>query len=285
MTDEHVIMCRGACVRIQDGEVEVLEEPRVLKCPLNEALYGIVGSDKETLKKIVEAKIKTFGLCCESRIFDDASVVPYGTSEIIKVAMESGLLECAVVVSDGAGTIITSNPSLVQSIGARLTGIVRTSPIASVMKYVGEKQGVILDANTAKINQLEGFKKAVDIGYRKIAVTVAGFRAKEISEVRSFADSVGIRPLIFSICNTCVEGEDATHLLKADVVCASASRIVREKVGSKAIMQLGVAIPVFVLTQEGKRIILEYLLSFKDEIVVFRDQLPYLVPSREPVLK
>ncbi|MCX8162097.1 MAG: DUF2099 family protein, partial [Candidatus Bathyarchaeota archaeon] len=71
-----------------------------------------------------------------------------------------------------------------------------------------------------------------------------------------------------------------------DVVCASASRLIREIVGSKAVMQLGVAIPVYALTRLGKKLLLSYLTVFEDRIVVFRvHSLPYIVEGRMPIAK
>ncbi|MDI6847985.1 MAG: DUF2099 family protein, partial [Candidatus Bathyarchaeia archaeon] len=76
------------------------------------------------------------------------------------------------------------------------------------------------------------------------------------------------------------------HIAKADVVCASASKILRTKIGNKALLQLGVTIPVYALTEKGKRLVLAYLAEFKDKLVVFRTgRLPYLVESRGPRLK
>jgi hypothetical protein len=34
-------------------------------------------------------------------------------------------------------------------------------------------------------------------------------------------------------------------IAKADIACASASKIIRNEIGKKALLQLGVAIPVF----------------------------------------
>jgi len=90
---------------------------------------------------------------------------------------------------------------------------------------------------------------------------------------------------VFSVCNTCVREEALKYLFKADLVWGSASRIVREKIGPKALLQLGVAIPVYALTSKGKELILEYLKEFKDKVVIFRSKLPYRAPDKEPRLR
>ncbi|MCD6240604.1 DUF2099 family protein, partial [Candidatus Bathyarchaeota archaeon] len=170
-TGEHEIYCCGARVKIKDGKIEVLTKPRISYCPLHEALYGTKRIDEEAVKQSVQMKIRKFGFCCENRIFDDSMVVPYGSSEIIRVCMEKKLLDCAVTVCEGAGTVITANPSLVQAIGARLTGIIKTSPIKGIIKHIKEEKGIILNEASAKIDQAEGVLKAANLGYKRVAVT------------------------------------------------------------------------------------------------------------------
>ena len=287
---EHELFCCGARVRICNSKVTVLSEPRLVYCPLHEALYGTKTIDKATVKKSVEAKISGFGLCCESRIFDDNLVVPYGASEILSVCLEYGLLDCAIVVCDGAGTVITENSKLVQAIGARLTGIIKTSPLKQVIKFIEKSNGVVLDSTTARIDQLEGVKHAAEkLGCKRIGVTVASFQSVAVEKIRNFERSHekdGVKVAIFSVCNTCASQADVKRILRADVVCASASKLVREQIGPKALMQLGVGIPVFVLTDFGKSLALKYMEHFSDRLVVFRRKtLPYLVEEREPKLK
>jgi len=204
---------------------------------------------------------------------------------MIKVCMESGLLDCAVVVCDGAGTVITPNPSLVQGIGARLTGVVKTSPIPSVVRHIERNNGVVLDPASARINQLKGVRKAAKMGYRNIAATVAGFQAQQITKIRRAEKKLRIEATVFSVCNTCATQEDAAHIADADIVCASASEIIRQQIGPRAIMQVGVTIPIFAVTERGKKTILTYLSGFSDKIVAFRTHLPYLVEGRGPKLK
>jgi len=285
MVCEHEISCCGARVKICGDRVEVLSEPRILHCPLHAALYEVKSIDKETVKKTVETKMRTYGFCCEHRVFDDSIVVPYGASEMIKVCMEQGLLQCAVIVCEGAGTVITSNPSLVQGIGARLTGIIKTSPIREIIQHIETHKGVVLDPMSAKIDQVEGVKKAVELDFKEIAVTVPSFQAGEIAEIRKIEEKEGVNTTVFSVCNTCATEEDATYIEAADIVCASASQILRERIGPKALMQIGVTIPIFALTQRGKKVVLNYLTRFNDKIVAFRSRLPYLVDGRGPTLK
>lgn len=251
---EHEIYCCGARVRISKKGVEVLSEPLVEYCPLHQASYGTKQIDAEAVKKSVEVKIAGFGFCCGSRGFNSEPVVAYGASEMMRFWLEKGLMECAVIVCEGAGTVITSNGKLVQGIGARLTGIIKTSPIKEIIEKIRNSGGVVLDESSALIDQLEGVEKALDLGFRRIAVSVAGFQSKAISEIRKLEDAAQADVLIFSVCNTCISNTDVTYIAKADIACASASKILREEIGKKALLQLGVIIPVYALTDKGKNL-------------------------------
>ncbi len=281
---EHEVYCCGARVRIKDGKIEVLTKPRVIYCPLHEALYGTRRIDEEAVKQSIQIKIRNFGFCCENRIFDDSMLVPYGSSEIIRVCMEKKLLDCAVTVCEGAGTVITANSSLVQAIGARLTGIIKTSPIKGIIEKIKKEKGIILDETTAKIDQAEGVLRAASLGYERIAVTIASFLSKSMEKIREIEKERGVKVVIFSVCNTCASEEDVERILShADIVCASASKIIREKIGPEARIQLGVTIPVFALTELSKKLILAYLEKFKEKLVIFRvSRLPYQVEGKGP---
>jgi putative methanogenesis marker protein 8 len=283
---EHEIYCCGARVRISEKGVEVLTEPLVECCPLHEVLYGTKHIDAETVRKTVKMKISGFGFCCGNRAFKAEAVVAYGASEMMRVWLEKRLVDCAVVVCEGAGTVITANDRLVQGIGARLTGIIRTSPIHEVIERIEADGGTVLDKATARISQLDGVKRAFNLGFRHVAVSVAGFQANAISEIRDFVSDADLDVLIFSVCNTCVDKTDVEHIAKADVACASASKMVRREIGSKALLQLGVTIPVYALTEKSKRLVLAYLSAFKDRLVVFRTgRLPYLAKDKGPRLR
>jgi putative methanogenesis marker protein 8 len=283
---EHEIYCCGARVRISEKGVKVLTKPTLEYCPLHEALYGTKKIDVETVRKTVKKKISGYGFCCANRIFDAEPVVAYGASEMMRTWLDKGLIDCAVVVCEGAGTVITANGELVQSIGARLTGIVKTSPIREIIERIEADGGVILDKSKARIDQAEGAKRAIDLGSRRIAVSVAGFQAKAVSEIRLLEASAKANVLVFSVCNTCIGETQVKHIAKADIACAGASKILRQRIGTKALMQLGVTIPVFALTERGKRLILAYLTQFKDKLVIFKtNQSPYKAKDRGPKLK
>ena len=282
----HAINCCGSKVQISRQGVNVLTEPLVKFCPLHASLYGSTEIDAATVKNSVERKIKMYGFCCRNRRFDDDPMVAYGASEMMSLWLDKGLIDCGVVVCEGAGTVLTANGKLIQGIGARLTGIIKTSPVKDVIEHIKENEGAVLDEVNARIDQVEGVKKAVDKGFKRVAVTVASFQAEAITEIRKIESVIGSEVTIFSVCNTLAKNRDVKHIAKADVACASASKILRQDIGSKALLQVGMTIPVYALSQKGKELILAYLASFKDKLVIFRtNSLPYDAKGKGPVLK
>jgi len=89
--------------------------------------------------------------------------------------------------------------------------------------------------------------------------------------------------LIFSTCNTVVGENEVKFLKEADIVCASASQTVREKIGPKALIQLGVTIPVFVLTDIGKRLVLAYIQECEEPLLISRVKMPFILEDKQPV--
>lgn len=253
---------------------------------MHETLYGTKRIDAQTVQNCVGKKVQGFGFCCRDRCFDTDPMVAYGASEMMNVWVERGFIDCAVVVCEGAGTVLASNGKLIQGIGARLTGIIKTSPILGTIEHVEHCGGVVFDKTGARIDEVEGVKRAFSLGFKHIAVSIAGFQARAINGIRNFEKTSKANVLIFSVCNTRVSKEDVKHVVKADVVCASASTILRKEIGRNALLQVGVTIPVYALTQRGKDLVLAYLSVFKDKLVAFRTvQLPYEVRGRGPKLK
>ena len=62
--------------------------------------------------------------------------VAFGASEIMMSGLLSGFLNASVIACDGAGTVISNNPELVQGIGGRMPGLVKTEPIEDVINGI-----------------------------------------------------------------------------------------------------------------------------------------------------
>jgi putative methanogenesis marker protein 8 len=282
----HEIYCCGSRVKIGENGVTVLSAPVVTHCPLHESLYGTTKIDANAVKRSVEKKIERFGFCCKNRDFGFDSIVAYGASEMISVWLDKELIDCAVVVCDGAGTVITSNGKLVQGIGARLTGVIKTSPIPEVIEYIEGNGGIVLNNADARIDQVAGVKNAFAAGSKCVAVSIASFQAKAIRDIRRLEKAEGKEAVVFSVCNTLAKKADVKYISTADIACASASTVLRNEVGNKALLQVGLTIPVYALTARGKKLILDYLAVFKDKLVVFRTRgLPYEIENKGPETK
>lgn len=276
----HELLCRGARVLVEGCEVKVLTDPAVVSCPYVKAAYKIDRIDREAVRRIIEEKMRELGYFCPHRSLRSDHAVPFGSSEMISSVMGE-LLDCAVVVCDGAGSVIAWNPELVQGIGARMTGLLRTTPIPEVIERIKASGGEVLEE--PRIDQVSAVRKAVEMGFERIAVTVIGPTANVIGELREIERGSGVKLAVFSTCNTLVPEEYLRYLEMADIVCASASRLVLERIGPKALMQLGIHIPVFVLTRFGKEIVLKYLEKMKSPVVVSRARMPYVVEEKLPI--
>jgi hypothetical protein len=90
--------------------------------------------------------------------------------------------------------------------------------------------------------------------------------------------------VIFAVHNLDVAEDQAEVLAETcDVVWGCASREVREVVGKRAKLQIGISIPVYALTDSGKRLVLNRALAFDESLVMFRATLPYGPEEKFPV--
>jgi putative methanogenesis marker protein 8 len=280
---EHIFEMAGARVRVKDGKIEVLTDPTIVRCPLREDLYGCVQESRETVDKVLREHIKELGMYGPNRVLElDQKPVSFGASEIITDAMAEGLIDAAVVVCEGAGTVIVRKPEVSQAIGAHMTGLIRTEPIPEIQKGLEERESILLDRQ-GTMNQVRGCEKALEAGFKKIVVTITGLRAFESEKLRDMGKTYGFEPVILAVHNTGISESQAEILAKhCDLVWACASKWVRRTVAKKAKMQIGVSIPVFALTDMGKRLVLNRALHFDESLVIHRAGLPYLRTGRQP---
>ncbi len=277
---EHLIEVCGARVSICEGRVRVLSQPKVRYCPVYLKIHGYEKINRKKVKEIVVKQVQD-GLYTEKRVLFGDFLITFGASEILSVALESKLIDCCVIVCEGAGTVIVNDPKLVQGIGARLTGILKTSPIPEIMDRL-QKVGTTIIGNDAPINQVEGVKKAIKLGYRRVAVTVAGFESGIIPMLRNIENEEEVTLYILSVHNVGLRDVQVPNLLLSDLVWACSSNVVRKKIGPKALMQIGASIPVFALSEKGKAMALNYLMKIKAPILVTRNELPKLSTENYP---
>jgi len=281
--DEHVIEVAKARVVIKNGKVIEVGKPLVTHCPLRHEFYG--GGTKETpesIRKSVELKINEFGFFTKNRLLEyKGRDVPFGASEMLRDAMHEGLIDITVCACDGGGTVLVKSPELVQGIGARMTGLVKTSPIPETINQLENKGGIVLDPKTGAIDQMGGVKRAFSLT-KKVAVTLAGVDAEKIPLLRDYEKQANGELTILAVHTTGISPQQASMLADGcDLIWGCASKAIRE-VGATALLQIGVGIPVFALTEQGKKIIANRIVRMDTQLLVTRARLPKLVEHKQP---
>jgi putative methanogenesis marker protein 8 len=272
--DEHVIEAIGRSrIVIRDGKVVEVGEAIIKDCPLAKRFaYPIPDIEKESVKANIEHRIKAFGMCTPRReVLDNREFVGFGASEILSFGLHAGLIDAVVLACDGAGTVVVTKPALVQGIGGRMSGLVSTSPIPEVIARIEENGGLILDPDHATIDMLAGVALAAEKRFRRIAVTVA--RPDDAAVIRRIHPST----IIFGVHVTGLSRPEADTLVAAsDLVTSCASKTIREYAGPKALVQAGVAIPIFAMTKAGKELIIEKIRQGNEQVLIKPTKLPAL---------
>lgn len=252
--NRHVIEAMGKTrVVIEDGKVTDVGKPLVSYCPLFRKYRGIQEINSSAVKNNIEFRMKSFGMCTPHRELRIKDFLSFGVSEIIAMAVSKNMLDCAVVVCEGAGTVVVSDPELIQGIGGRLSAVIETTPYSEIINALG--RDFVLDPRSGKIDQFEGVCLADRLGFRKIGVTVVS--ADEASKIRV---RFGERAAIFAVHTTGASKDDALRFFDAcDIVTACASRWVREVAAERALFAVGRKIPVYAATEFGKALMLERL--------------------------
>ena len=270
--DEHIIEAVGKCrVVVRDGQVVEVGEPWIEDCPLARRFACPVREmTPDAIRENIEARIRSFGMCTPDReVLAGPDFVLFGASELLSGAIRQGLLDAVVIVSDGAGTLVAKDPALIQGIGGRMSGLVKTSPIPDVIARIAQNGGVVLAPETAAIDQVAGVALAMTLGHRRVAVTTAV--AAEAAAIRDrFPEAV-----IVGVHLTGISREDAALMAStADLVTACASRHIREEAAKTALLQAGTTIPAFALTRAGKAIILAKAEEADRPLIIHGARLP-----------
>lgn len=262
--DLHIVRVLSSFVGISRGQIISMTKPFLEYCPLVSSLYpgtrGMFGSEKtkEVIKEIIAEKISTFGQFTDKRVLQAQDIaVPYGASEMLMYALRKKVIDAAVVVCDGAGTVVTDRPDIVQGIGARMNGLFYTSPIRPITDRLSQLGCHVPFAETADVNQVGGLKTAAQLGYKKIGVTI-NTCMDDLDKVRKIENDYGVEITSLVVCTTGINTKELALVRKyADLVWSCASVGVR-KLGKRAILQLSTAIPVFALTEKGLKLAAAY---------------------------
>ncbi len=280
---EHLLEMAKARIRIKDGKIEVLTDPEIICCPLRRDLYGIKKESRESVQQVLHSHMKELGMYGPDRVLElQEKPVSFGASEILTDAMSEGMVDSAVVVCEGAGTVVATRPDVLQAIGAHMTGLIKTDPIAEIQDGLEERGCLLLDRK-ARVDQADGFKMAISAGFKRIAVTVAGMNPQDAACIRRLGKMQGTRPLLLAVHTTGISETQAIVLAEnCDLIWSCASKQVRQIAGKRACMQMGVSIPVFAMTLVGKRLLLNRALHFPGPLAMHRAGLPLAPEEKQP---
>jgi len=273
----HELEMVKARVRVEDGEIKVLEEPKLRRCPLRSGAFGHESESRESIERVLRKHMEELGLFSTERVLElTTPSVSWGAHEMLADCLDEGVLDAAVVMCDGAGSVVASLGRVVRAVGAVIPVLESTTPIPETQRRLQEL-GCLLVSESAEIDQLAGARLALQQGYRRIGVVVPGERAEMLEEL---TDSRFVRFVV----HTSGIGDREAELIAehADVVWSCASRVVREKVAPEAKLQLQSPAPVFALTQAGKRCVLARVLHCDDRMVVQKAELPVLPAEIQP---
>ena len=266
-------------VKVEQEKVLEASDPLIEWCPLFDKVRGIKKVTAEAAAANMEFRIKQHGMFTARRKLEMGTFVGFGASESMMTGLERGVIDAAVTVCDGAGTVISPNPQLIQGMGGWISGLAKTDPIPEVLEGIQARGGHVLSPQDARIEQLEGARWAASHGCRKFAVTVAD--AKTAEELRTLEKSEGVRIMIIGVHLTGIGPEDARRLLAtADVVTGCASKQIREQV--KPLVQVGTAVPLFGLTKWGKELLVERALEVEQPLLINTMPLPVLPEKKQP---
>ena len=250
--NEHIIEALGLSkITIKNGKVINVTEPEVEYCPLFHHHRGIEKLTKDEITKNIQYRIDDFGMCTPNRQIRMKDFLSFGISEIISTSLEKNELDSVVMVLEGCGTLIVTEPDLVQGIGGRVSGLYKTSPIPELINEIGEEN--IVNPQTAEINQIKGIELAIKQGYENIAVTITkASDAKTIAKLKQENPNINI--YVFGVHTSKRTQQEARILFdNCDVITACSSKYVREIGEHENIKKVGQSIPIYARTENGKK--------------------------------
>lgn len=306
----HITRMFGSYVILEriDGELKAVEAtPVPIKyCPLMVKLLREVGGSNsdEFIEAIrtenVDVQVKMMcelidNVVIKGGYFDtnrplnscEANVL-FGASETISSAFKSNMLDAAIIVSNNLGTIITTNDTNTQGAVKRMTGLFYTSPDKNIMEEAINSKIIPVFPYSAKIDQVEGVKEAIRRGYKRIAVTLAAYDNELWEEIAKLENN-GIVIYKFGLCSTGISRKTAQMMLEnADIVWSCASKYVKELIEPNAIAQVGIKIPVHIMTGKGWELVRNHLAfmvsqEIEDVTLLKGDEKPVFLNSEDGI--
>jgi len=266
-------------VKVEDEKVLDASEPMIEWCPLFDKIRDIKKVTSESAAANMEFRMKEHGMFSARRKLQMGIFVGFGASESMMTGIKTGIIDAAVTVCDGAGSVITANADLVQGMGGYISGLLKTDPIPEVIEGIRAMDGHVLFPEDGKIDQIEGAAYAAGAGFKKFAVTVADALSAE--KLRLLEKATGVKIMIIGVHLTGISSDEASRLLAtADIVTGCASKHIREQV--KPLVQVGTAVPLFGLTQWGKELLVERAKYVEHPLLINTMPLPVLPEKKQP---
>lgn len=257
MNDRHVIEALGkAEVVIENGKITYIGEPVVDYCSIFDNGRHNGDLTKEFIKSNINKRIDEFGMCTPQRSIDVEDTMSFGTSETLKTNMINGNVDCVVGACEGVGTLLIDDAELVQGVGGRVSALISTTPIDEVMDKVGREN--VLNPETAELNPLKGLEMAIERGYKNIAITI--IPTEMVKDLRQHPKPEDVNIYIFVAHTTNVSKKEAEMLFDyADVISGCSSINIRETAEERKPYYAGKKVPLYAVTENGKRLLNERL--------------------------
>ena len=257
MNDRHVIEALGkAEVVIENGKITYIGEPVVDYCSIFDNGRHNGDLTKEFIKSNINKRIDEFGMCTPQRSIDVEDTMSFGTSETLKTNMINGNVDCVVGACEGVGTLLIDDAELVQGVGGRVSALISTTPIDEVMDKVGREN--VLNPETAELNPLKGLEMAIERGYKNIAITI--IPTEMVKDLRQYPKPEDVNIYIFVAHTTNVSKKEADMLFDyADVISGCSSINIRETAEERKPYYAGKKVPLYAVTENGKRLLNERL--------------------------
>jgi putative methanogenesis marker protein 8 len=135
--------------------------------------------------------------------------------------------------------------------------------------------------NRAIINQPLGVARALEMGFKRVAVTVATL--DDSRKCRKIEQETGADVIVIGVHVTGMTDEVARDFVDTvDITTGCASRFIRKVVSGKALAQVGTGVPLFALSQKGKELLLERAKEITTPILVNTMKLPVLPEEKQP---
>jgi putative methanogenesis marker protein 8 len=267
MPDRHTIRYFTSVITVSRGKVWRVTTPAISSCPLASRLYkgfkapAVLSKRalRSAVRGVVEGKIRRFGFFTDKRVLaHDGQAIPYGASEIIVHGLKSRCIDSAVMVCDGAGTVVVRDPATAQGIGARMHTILSTSPIQATIRELRQR-GCGIVSSSGAIDQAAGVVHAAKAGCRKIAVTVNAYHGEGLKNIRIIERHHNVSVTILMVCTTGISVKRIKEMERyADIVWSCHSDPVRIRMEQVALKRLSGVSPVYVLTDKGMKLVSGY---------------------------